>query len=338
MKKMKALYSGNREVSRLLLITLFWLIFMALTQAKKFYTGDNFMTMAGQFPEYGLMALGGMLCMITGGIDLSVVGAANITSILSVMLLVRSFGAEGTMPAAFTVVLFLVAILIGILVGGLNALLIAKIKVPPILATLGVNQLLIGLCIVMTGGGAVSSFPKQFCDMLSGNVFGVVPKRLIVFIVVAVIIWFLLERTTYGTKLRLYGTNAHVAEFSGINTGSLLFRTYITSSVCAALGGLMMLATYASARADYGSNYTMQAILIVVLGGVSPNGGKGKISGVVTAIVLLKLIESGINRFRSVSTYYVTMIWGAVLILALVLDYMSERPKKVRKRAQVQTS
>ena len=92
----------------------------------------------------------------------------------------------------------------------------------------------------------------------------------------------------------------------------------------------MMLSSYASARADYGSDYTMKAILIMVLGGVSPNGGKGKMSGVITALVLLKLIESGIRRFRSVSDYYVTLIWGAVLLLALVLDYLSTRPKKVK--------
>ena len=91
-----------------------------------------------------------------------------------------------------------------------------------------------------------------------------------------------------------------------------------------------MLATYSSARADYGTNYTMQSILLVVLGGVSPNGGKGKISCVITAIVLLKMIESGINRFRSVSTYYVTLIWGAVLILALVIDYVSQKPKHAK--------
>ena len=127
-------------------------------------------------------------------------------------------------------------------------------------------------------------FPEQYCDFFSGNLFGFIPRRLLVFIVVAIIIWFMLEHCTYGTKLRLYGTNAHVAKFSGINTTSLLFRTHITSSICAALGGLMMLATYSSARADYGTNYTMQSILLVVLGGVSPNGGKGKISGVITEL------------------------------------------------------
>ena len=318
MNKAKSIYRKNPEVSRLLMIMVLWLIFMMFTQAEKFFTGRNFLTMAGQFPEYGLMALGGMLCMITGGIDLAVVGTANMASILSVYTMIHFFGEDGTMPMAFSVVIFLIAILTGIVVGSVNAFLISKLGVPPILATLGVNELLTGLCIVVTNGSAVSSFPKQYCDFFSGNFLGFIPRRLIVFIVVAFIIWLMLEKSTYGTKLRLYGTNAHVAKFSGINTTGLLFRTYITSSVCAALGGLMMLATYSSARADYGSNYTMQAILLIVLGGVSPNGGKGKISGVLTAIVLLKMIEAGINRFRSVSTYYVTLIWGAVLILSLI--------------------
>ena len=89
------------------------------------------------------------------------------------------------------------------------------------------------------------------------------------------------------------------------------------------LGGLMMLSTYASARADYGSQYTLQTILIVVLGGVSPNGGKGKISGVILAIILLKLLESGINRFQNISSYYISLIWGGVLILAMVMDYVT---------------
>ncbi|MFT3984333.1 MAG: ABC transporter permease [Lachnospiraceae bacterium] len=330
MNRIKNIYSQNRELYRLLLIMAVWLIFMAITQSKKFYTGANFLTIAGQFPEYGLMALGCMLCMITGGIDLSTVGVANLTSILSVFIMVRIFGEQGVMPTGFIVILFIIAGVTGAIAGAVNAFLISKINVPPILATLGVNELLTGICIVLTGGSAVSTFPKQFSEYFSLNTFGWIPRRLIIFILAAILIWILLEKTTYGTKLRLFGTSSHVAMFSGIHTKALLFKTYIISAILSAFGGLMMLATYSSARADYGTNYTMQAILIVVLGGVSPNGGKGKISGVIAGIILLKLIESGINRFKSVSTYYVTLIWGAVLILALVIDYMSARPKKVK--------
>lgn len=330
MNQLKKYYSKNREMYRLLCIMLIWLIFMAFTQSKKFYTGANFLTMAGQFPEYGLMVIGGMLCMMTGGIDLSVVGSANMASILCALTAIRLYGAEGSMGAVGYVLFFVLAIVVGLVVGTANGLLVAKLKVPPILATLGINELLTGLSIVMTGGAAISKFPKEFCDTFSKNIGGFLPMRVLVFIVAAVVIWFMLERTTYGTKLRLFGTNAHVAEFSGMNTTTLVLKTYITSAICASVGGLMMLSSYASARADYGSDYTMKAILIMVLGGVSPNGGKGKMSGVITALVLLKLIESGIRRFRSVSDYYVTLIWGAVLLLALVLDYLSTRPKKVK--------
>lgn len=330
MNQLKKYYSKNREMYRLLCIMLIWLIFMAFTQSKKFYTGANFLTMAGQFPEYGLMVIGGMLCMMTGGIDLSVVGSANMASILCALTAIRLYGSEGSMGAVGYVLFFVLAIVVGFVVGTANGLLVAKLKVPPILATLGINELLTGLSIVMTGGAAISKFPKEFCDTFSKNIGGLLPMRVLVFIVAAVVIWFMLERTTYGTKLRLFGTNAHVAEFSGMNTTTLVLKTYITSAICASVGGLMMLSSYASARADYGSDYTMKAILIMVLGGVSPNGGKGKMSGVITALVLLKLIESGIRRFRSVSDYYVTLIWGAVLLLALVLDYLSTRPKKVK--------
>ena len=303
---------------------------MALTQSKKFYTGKNFVTMASQFPEYGMMVLGGMLCMMTGGIDLAVVGCANMASILCAMTAIRMYGEGGTMGFAGFILFFVIALIVGIAAGGINGFLVSKVQVPPILATLGVNELLKGLCIVMTGGAAVSTFPKEFCDVFSKNIGGFLPVRVIVFIIGAVIIWFMLERTTYGTKIRMYGTNPHVAEFSGIDTTKLLLKTYMTSGIFASVGGLLMLSSYASARADYGSDYTMKAIMIMVLGGVSPNGGKGRLSGVITALVLLKMIESGIRRFRSVSDYYVTLIWGAVLLLALVLDYMSTRPKKAK--------
>ena len=328
MSTLKRMYNKNRQVYRILLIMVLWMIFMAITKFKKFYSFKNFQTMASQFPEYGLMALGCMLCMMTGGIDLSCVGVANLTSILVVNLLVAQFGADGSMPLGYTVVMFAVAIVLGAAAGAFNGFLISAVGVPPILATLGVNELLTGISIVLTGGSPVSSFPKEFCELFSLNIGGVVPVRLIVFVAAAIIIWYMLEKTSYGLKIKLLGTNQNVARFSGLNNVGLLIRTYITSGICAALGGMLMMSNYASVRADYGSQYTMQAILIVVLGGVSPNGGTGKLSGVVWAIVLLKMLESGINRFHNISSYYISLIWGGVLILALVMDYFSNGQNK----------
>ena len=328
MSALKRSYKKNRQVYRLLLIIVLWMIFMAITKFKKFYSFKNFQTMASQFPEYGLMALGCMLCMMTGGIDLSCVGVANLTSILAVNLLIARFGEEGVMPLGYMFVLFAMAIVFGALAGAFNGFLISVVGVPPILATLGVNELLTGISIVMTGGSPVSSFPKEFCEFFSDNIGGIVPVRLVVFVIIAIVIWFMLEKTSYGTKIKLLGTNQNVAKFSGLNNVGLLIRTYVISGICSALGGMMMMSNYASVRADYGTQYTMQAILIVVLGGVSPNGGTGKISGVITAIVLLKVLESGINRFHNISSYYISLIWGGVLILALILDYFSTGQNK----------
>lgn len=321
----KKFYRENRHVMRLVIIMILWMVFMALTKAKKFYTFNNFQTIASQFPEFGLMSLGVMLCMITGGIDLSCVGVANITSIIAATWMISLAGESGVLSSACFPLIFALAIVMGGLAGLFNGFLIAKVRIPPILATLGVNELLTGICIAMTGGTAVSSFPKEFTNAVSSNIGGIVPVRLLVFVVAAIAVWFMLEKTTYGVKLHLLGTSERVARFSGLNTDALLMRTYATSGILSALGGIMMLATYASARADYGSQYTLQSILIVVLGGVSPNGGKGRISGVIWAIILLKMLESGINRFQNVSSYYISLIWGGVLILAMVLDYFSEQ-------------
>ena len=323
MTALKKAAKKNQHITRLVAIMGLWMIFMAITKFDKFYTFANFKTIFSQFPEFGVMALGGMLCMITGGIDLSCVGVANFTSVSSALLMTAIAGESGVLSVATFPLFLVLALVIGAAIGAFNGFLVAKVRIPPILATLGVNELLTGICIVMTGGSAYSSFPKEMTNMIVSDIGGVLPVRLLVFVVVAVIIWFMLEKTTYGTKLRLLGTGEKVAIYSGMKTVNMLVRTYMTSGICSAIGGLLMLGTYASARADYGSQYTLQTILIIVLGGVSPLGGKGKMSGVILAIFVLKLLESGINRFPNVSSYYISLIWGGVLILAMVLDYLT---------------
>ncbi|HIT70098.1 MAG TPA: ABC transporter permease [Candidatus Aphodomonas merdavium] len=337
-------YRKDRHIARLVIMIAAWLIFMAITRFDKFYTIVNFQTMAGQFPEFGLMSLGAMICMITGGIDLSSVGIANLASILMAMFMRSQMNEEGVIgwwviPAAFAM-----AALLGAAAGTLNGTLISKVKIPPILATLGVNQLLTGVSMVVTNGNAVSKLPKAYSAAINnkildvvpgkrGTMMGLIPVQLIFFAVAAVFIWFLLNRTAYGKKLYMMGTSENVARFSGVKVDAMLIKTYCISGVLAALGGMIMLANYNSARADYGSVYTLQCILIIVLGGVSPTGGRGKISGVLLAIVLLRLLETGINRFPQISSYYITLIWGAVLLLVMVLNYFVEHPIVRRSHA-----
>ena len=343
MKKLLAVYRKDRHISRLVIMIIAWMAFMAITRFNKFYTVINFTTMASQFPEFGIMALGGMLCMITGGIDLSSVGTANVASILMGIFMKSQMNEEGSIGAFAIVAAFLLAIVIGAVVGGISGVLISKVKIPPILATLGMNQLVTGVSMVITGGNAVSDLPMNYAEAISqkllkivpgkrGVMQGILPVQLIFFVVIALIVWFLLARTAYGKKIYMIGTNENVARFSGVKVDQMLIKTYAISGVCAAIGGMIMLANYNSARSDYGSVYTLQCILIVVLGGVDPKGGRGKISGVLLAIVLLRLLETGINRFPQISSYYITLIYGAVLLLVMVLNYFADHPI-VKKKA-----
>ena len=345
MNALSRFYHKDRHVARLIIMTVIWLVFMAITKFDKFYTIANFQTIAGKFPEFGLMSLGAMLCMITGGIDLSSVGIANLTSILMAMYMRYRAGESASISGLLIVEVFLFAIIIGCAAGTLNGLLISKIHIPPILATLGVNQLLTGIALVATNGKAVSDIPTTFSAVINqkllkvvpgkrGTVQGLIPVQLLFFIAAALLVWFLLSRTSYGKKLYLMGTSENVARFSGLKVDQLLVKTYALSGILAALGGMIMLANYNSARSDYGSVYTLQCILIVVLGGVSPTGGKGRISGVLLSIILLSLLEAGINRFPEISSYYITLIWGAVLLLVMVLNYFVDHPI-VKKAAKV---
>lgn len=343
MNKLQAIYRKDRHIARLVIMIVAWMIFMAITRFSKFYTVINFTTMASQFPEFGIMALGGMLCMITGGIDLSSVGVANITSITMGMFM-KSQMVEGSISVFTMIAAFAMAICIGLVVGAINGVLISKIKIPPILTTLGMNQLVTGVSMVITGGNAVSDLPMNYAETINqklikvipgkrGVMQGVLPVQLIFFVVIALIIWFLLARTSFGKKIYMIGTNENVARFSGVKVDRMLIKTYAISGICAAIGGMIMLANYNSARSDYGSVYTLQCILIVVLGGVDPKGGRGKISGVLLAIILLRLLETGLNRFPQISSYYINLIYGAVLLLVMVLNYFVEHPIAKRKAA-----
>lgn len=329
--KIPGLIKSDPHVWRLVIIMIVWFVFMAITKFSKFYTVVNFQTMFAQFPEFGLMSLGVMVCMITGGIDLSTVGIANMTGISMALLMQWAGGESGELSVVWVPIVLLLAICIGILTGAVNGFLISKVKIPPILATLGTGQLFTGIGLVMTNGSAISGFPSTYAFAVNNRIAGI-PVQFLIFAVVAAVMAFLLSKTSYGKKLILIGTNQNVAKFSGLKVDLILMKTYILSGICSALGGMIMLANYNSARSDYGSNYTLQCILIVVLGGVSPDGGKGKISGVLLAIFLVRALETGINRFPQISSYYISLIWGAVLILVMVLNYFTENNIRLFKK------
>lgn len=325
----------NKEphVVRLIVIIALWMLFMAITRFSRFYSILNFQTMAAQLPEYGLMALGVMLCMITGGIDLSIVGIANLTGILMAYVLLALTGDAGNLPAYAIPLVFLLGIGIGAAFGFFNSLLINRFGIPAILATLGAGELYTGISMAMTDGAAVSRFSSDFAMTVNSRVFGgTIPVQTLIFSAGVLLVWVLLTRTTYGPKLYLLGTNPVAARFSGLKTNALLTKTYVLSGMFAGLAGFVMLGNYNSARADYGTVYTLQSIMIVIMGGVSPFGGKGRVSGVVLAVVLVQLLQTGINRFPQINSFFIFLLWGSALLLVMVLNLFAGGQSLLRRK------
>jgi len=315
----------NMHTARLLVLMAVWLTFLAFN-APKFFRVISFQTMAAQFPEFGVMALGVMLCMITGGIDLSVVGVANFTGITMGMLLKIMVDGEGRLLWYAFPAVIVTGVCIGAAWGLFNGFLVAKIPIPPILATLGSFELITGISVIITNGKAVAKLPMRYSEVLAGRL-GPVPAQVVIFVLVAAVIGVLLSRTSYGLKLYMMGTSERAARYSGLRVDSLLLKTYMISGMCAAIGGLIMLSNYNTARSDFGQVYTLQCVLIVVLGGISPTGGKGKLTGVLLSICMLQLLSSGLNRFPQINSFYIPLIWGGVLLLVMVLDYFTGKGK-----------
>lgn len=304
------------HVSRLLFTLVGLVIIFLIIRPESAGRMGTWVSMGVQFPEFGIMALGVMVTMVTGGIDLSIVGIANLSGILAALTL-RALADGGQSPAVTVIAAVLVSLIVGLLAGVFNGLLVAWIRIPAILATLGTLELFTGMGIMITGGKALSGLPPVYGEVFGIRFGGVLPLQLVLFVLVAVAVGLLMHRNSFGTKLFMMGTNPTAAKFSGLRLARLLVVTYTISGLCGSIAGLVMLANYNSAKPDYGLSYTLLTVLIVVLGGVNPNGGKGNIWGVILAILILQVLASGLNTFPSISNFYRLFIFGAVLLLVI---------------------
>lgn len=317
-ERLRSLFVGRDQyVARLSLLLFALVLFFLVVKTQAFLRPNTWIAMGVTFPEFGIMALGVMLTMITGGIDLSVVGIANMTSIVAALTMVAMVPGDGSVPPTVFLLAVGASLALGALAGLVNGFLVAVVRIPAILVTLGTLELYTGIAIVLTSGRPISGLPIEYSNTVAARLGGVLPMQLVIFAVLAVAIGIVLHRTGFGTQLYMLGTNPTAAKFSGLGSVSLLLRTYMLSGLCASVAGLVMLANYNSAKADYGVSYTLLTILIVVLGGVNPNGGSGKIGGVVVAIIILQVLSSGLNLFPEVSNFYRPLIWGGVLLLVI---------------------
>lgn len=312
----------DRHVLSLFILMGAALVVMSILNPGRFLSTANFQSMAFLFPELALLSLAMMLTMLTGGIDLSIIGTANLSGILAALILTRVLpgNAGPGLTVIYILMAFFTAVACGAVCGSLNGWLISRVKISPILATLGTMQVFLGLALVITRGRAIFGYPDAFLALGNESLIGV-PIPFFLFVIVAVLLAILVNRTVFGIHLRLLGTNPVAAVFSGIRVSSVLYRTYLVTGIIAGLTGILLIARTNSAKAGYGSSYLLQAILVAVLGGVSPAGGFGTVLGVSVAVLGLQFLASGFNMLQF-SNFAKEFIWGAFLLLSMVINYL----------------
>jgi simple sugar transport system permease protein len=289
---------------------------------RQFLSLDNIQSMAFQIPELGILSLGMMIAMLSGGINLSLIANANLFSVTS-MIVFRQLTANGAMPA--TPIGVIVSAACGLAaalgVGLLNGFLIAVVDVSPVLATLGSMTFVSGLNILLTKGYTLSGVPPAIITIGNGTLGGV-PIPLIVLLISALLMALILNRTKFGFSTYMYGSNPQATRYSGINNRFLIIRVYLLSSVFAVLAAIIMMGRFNSAKADYGESYLLITVLAGVLGGVDPSGGFGRVLGVMLALVILQIILSGLNLLR-INPNLSLVIWGGILIAYMGLKYVA---------------
>lgn len=310
---------------RLLLVTAVIFAALSFLVPGRFLSVRNFASMSFQIPEIGLLSIAMMAAMISGGIDLSAVGIANLSGILASQFLLHYApeGSGGTWAALVVAVSVGISLAVGAGCGLLNGLLVTRVGIPPILATLGTMQLFSGLAIVLTRGTALYGFPDAFLILGNGYLFSV-PVPLVLFAAAVLLVGVLLRRTSFGFSLYLVGTNPTAARFAGLDNAAILVKTYMLSGVLCASAGLVMFARTNSAKADYGVSYTLQAILVAVLGGTNVAGGFGSMAGLVLAILSLQFLSSGFAMLRF-SNFSKEFVWGALLLAVMALNVLGDR-------------
>lgn len=305
---------GDRIIRLQVLMLVAVLVLFSLTLGGRFFSVGNFQSIASQLPVLGLLALGMGVTMLTGGINLSIIASANACSLLMAALIV----AHPDQPQWIALAL-LAGLALTVAIGVVNGVLIAVIGVSPILATLGTMTLIAGLNILLSDGAVISGFPPLIQMLGNGDIAGV-PLSLLLFLAVAALMWLLLERTTLGRAILLLGSNEKATRFSGVNTTRVTIVVYILSALMSWGAALLMMSMFNSAKAGYGESWLLVTILASVLGGINPDGGFGRIPGLILALIVLQMLESGLNLL-GVSSYLTMALWGGVLILFIALQH-----------------
>jgi rhamnose transport system permease protein len=290
--------------------------------SEHFLDARNLSRTSSDFMEIGLMMLPMVFIIITGNIDLSV--ASNMGMSASFMGLLHNMGVNIWVAA-------LCGLLLGTLGGMLNGYLIAKVKLPSLVVTLGTYAFYRGIAYGFLGDQAARGYPEAFTYFGQGKVFeSLLPFSVLLFLILALIFGLVLHRTMFGRYLYSIGNNENAADYSGVPVARIKFILYTLSGFMAALAGLILAARFGSTRPDIGTGLELSVITAAVLGGVDINGGRGSMIGATLSLLLIGLMRFGMGLLNIQGQVQGIAI-GLLLILSILIPSIVRGISTLRK-------
>ena len=293
---------------------------------KDFLSPENWSNLLANFVEIALLALPLSLIVIMKEIDLSVASILGLSSSLLGLL----WESKVSMPLGIVLCL-----LVGAVAGALNGFLVVRFGLPSLAVTIGTLALFRGFAYVLLGDKAIADFPPEYTGFGIGTIpYTFIPSPFALFIILAVVFWLLLHHTTIGRRIYAIGGNQTAALFSGVNISRLKISLFIASGVISALAGVIYTLRFSSSRADNGTGFELSAIAAVILGGVTVQGGRGTISGVVLSLLLIAILNN-VLTLADVANEILRIVTGSLLIVSVLLPNLiaSTRERwRVRQR------
>lgn len=306
-----------------MLVGLIILVVLVNTRLSPFFLdARNLSRTSSDFMEIGLMMLPMVFIIITGNIDLSV--ASNMGMSASFMGLLHNQGVNIWVAA-------LAGLMLGTLGGFINGYLIARVKLPALVVTLGTYAFYRGIAYGFLGDQAARGYPPAFTYLGQGKVFdSLIPFSVVLFLSLAIIFGLVLHRTTFGRYLYAIGNNESATAYSGVQVAKIKFIIFTLSGFMSALAGLILAARFGSTRPDIGTGLELAVITAAVLGGVDINGGKGTMPGAVLSLLLIGLMRFGMGLLNIQGQVQGIAI-GLLLILSILLPSLLRSLSSFRK-------
>jgi ribose transport system permease protein len=297
-------------------------VFSAMSD--KFLTGSNLMSVVRQSTYLIIVSLGQMLALLTGGFDLSVGVIMALTSVVGALAMVAVYGALPDMGWLAMLAGASAGIAAGTMVGVVNGVGVALFKVSPFIMTLGVASIGFGFALDQTSGTPVYGMPQDFGEIFYYATWLDVPIPVYAALLAALALALVLYRMPLGRYFYAIGGNIKAAKLSGIQTGKVLFLTYVLCALMASIAGMLLTARMDTGEANIGASMPLESIAACVIAGVSLRGGIGRLENVVLGALFINLVQNGMNLAR-INSYLQMEVLGVLLILAVAVDQLRLR-------------